>query len=131
MGTRGRKSAADLSVVHLDQTTLPKPTDGLSSELAAEWKSLVPHLVDVSRARWPLIEAYFKHTLALRHVGQLTSGCACEESFDVAAYDKLLKMQERESRCLSSLAVRLGIAQSASYESRKRGQKQKAPWQYE
>ena len=131
MGTRGRKSVADLSVVRLDQTTLPKPTAGLTSELAAEWKSLVPHLVDVSRARWPLIEAYCKHTVALRHVGQLISDVEHSEPFDVGDYDKLLRMQERESRCLSSLAVRLGIAQTTSYESRKRGQKQKAPWQYE
>ena len=131
MAKRGPRSAADLAVVRLDPDRLPKPTIGLTKEQADEWKSLVPDLVDVSRARWVLIEAYCKHTVALRHVGQLISDCECEESFDVAAYDKLLKMQERESRCLASLAVRLGIAQSTSYERKKKNRKQKAPWQYE
>ena len=131
MGTRGRKSVAELSIARIDPDRMPKPTAGLTSELAAEWKSLVPHLVDVSRARWPLIEAYCKHTVALRHVGQLVDEAENADTFILKEYDKLLKMQERESRCLSSLAVRLGIAQTTSYESRKRGQKQKAPWQYE
>ena len=131
MKKRGPRSAADLAVVRLDPDRLPKPTIGLTKEQADEWKSLVPDLIDVSRARWPLIEAYCKHTVALWHVGQLIDNLECSEDFEVHSYDKLLKMQERESRCLASLAVRLGIAQSTSYERKKKNRKQKAPWQYE
>ncbi len=131
MAKRGPRSAADLAVVRLDPDRLPKPTTGLTKEQADEWKSLVPDLIDVSRARWPLIEAYCKHTVALRHVGQLIAELEHSDDFEIGAYDKLLKMQERESRCLASLAVRLGIAQSTSYERKKKNRKQKAPWQYE
>ncbi len=131
MGTRGRKSVAELSVTRIDPHRMPKPTSGLTAEQNAEWESLVPHLPDVSRARWVLIEAYCKHTVALRHIGQLIAELECSEHFDVGDYDKLLRMQERESRCLTSLAVRLGIAQSTSYERKKRSGQQKAPWQYE
>jgi len=131
MAKRGPRSAADLAVVRLDPDRLPKPTTGLTKEQADEWKSLVPDLIDVSRARWPLIEAYCRHTVALRHIGQLIEELEISDDFEVGPYDKLLKMQERESRCLASLAVRLGIAQSTSYERKKKNRKQKAPWQYE
>ena len=131
MKKRGPRSAADLAVVRLDPDRLPKPTIGLTKEQADEWKSLVPDLIDVSRARWPLIEAYCKHTVALRHVGQLIDEAENADGFNLKEYDRVLKMQERESRCLASLAVRLGIAQSTSYERKKKNRKQKAPWQYE
>ena len=131
MGTRGLKAKADLAVVKLKANTLPKPNKGLTREQSAEWRSLVPELVDVSRPRWPLIEAYCKHTVALRHIGQLITDIAQDDEIVISNYDKLLKMQERESRILSSLAVRLGIAQSTSYERRKRNPTKKAPWQFE
>ena len=131
MGTRGRKSAAELAVVRFDKNKLPKPPVWLTKEQSDDWKTLVPDLVDVSRARWPLIEAYCKAAVSLRHVGQLITDLEHSDDFSIADYDKLLKMQERESRCLASLAVRLGIAQSTSYERKKKNRKQKAPWQYE
>ena len=131
MGVRGRKPAADLAIVRIDPDRLPKPVPGLTKEQAAEWVALVPNLVDVSRGRWPLIEAYCKHTVALRHVGQLIEDLESSPDFNIGDYDKLLKMQERESNRLGSLSIRLGIAQSTAYERRKRNAKQKAPWQFE
>jgi hypothetical protein len=39
---------------------------------------------------------------------------------DIRAYDRLLKAQERKSRCIASLATRMRISQQSSYDKSKR-----------
>jgi hypothetical protein len=41
------------------------------------------------------------------------------DDIDVTEYDKLLKMQERESRILVSLATKMRITQQATYHPEK------------
>ena len=132
MGDRGRKSANELSVVKFDPERLPRPPAHLPAEVQAEWEAIVPMLTATDRSRWSLIESYCKHSVAQRHIGQLIQELEGNPDFDVARYDKLLKMQERESRAMASLAIRLGIAQSSSYERQKRNSGgARPPWQFE
>jgi hypothetical protein len=132
MGTRGRKSAADLSVISaggVSTTSRPKPPSELTTEQADEWRAIVNHL---SADRFPremhgLLSGYCRHIVALRHVGQLIDAAEQADELDIGEYDRLLKMQERESRCIASLAVRLGIAQTTIKDTKRSVTKK--PWE--
>lgn len=80
------------------------------------------------RDHWPLLEAYCCHAVAQRRINALIAEAEEDEEFDVKLYDRLCKMLERETRCLASLAIRLGIAQSSRYERLKRARGGPPPW---
>ena len=137
MGSRGRKSSAELSVVSNESPQLgtierPEPLDDLSREQREEWLEVVnSHSADrFPRETWPMLAAHCRHVVSQRRIGQLIAELERSEDFDVGEYDRLLKMQERESRCLASLAVRLGFAYSTAYEKRPtKGGKRSKPWE--
>ena len=83
------------------------------------------------REHVPLLAAHCRHVIAQRRIGELIDALEGSDDFNVDDYDRLLKMQERESRCLSSLAVRLGFAYSTAYEKRppKGGKSARKPWE--
>jgi len=136
MGTRGRKSAAELAVIGSQgvvQMTRPKPPEELTDEQAEEWRAIVNQqpAERFTAETHGMLAAYCRHVVALRRIGQMVSACESAEEFDLKEYDRLLKMQERESRCIASLAVRLGFAYSTAYEKRKpaKGGK-RMPWEF-
>jgi len=131
MGTRGRKSKVDLAVVPVKVTDRPAPAAGLNKEQTFEWLLIVNEAPadQYSTEQLPLLEAYCRHRVALRHVGALIDQEEKQESLNIPLYDKLLKMQERESRTLASLAVRLGFAVTTKgLGSAEKGKTQK-PWE--
>lgn len=94
----------------------------LSPEAAAEWRAVVEALP----ADWfnagsvPLLTQYCRHVVTGRRVGQLIRALdLAEGGLDLTQYDKLLKMQERESRAISSLATRMRITQQATFSHRR------------
>jgi hypothetical protein len=115
MGSRGRKSAAELSIIRAEQAFKPKAPRELSEEQAAEWKSVVDRLPGnwFSRENTALLVQYCRHVVAARRVAQLIKVAEEGEEFSLQDYDRLLKMQEREGRALSSLAVRMRLTQSS------------------
>jgi hypothetical protein len=134
MGDRGKKSAAELSVVKLEGGKViqrPKPPASLTNEQSFEWR----RIVDSLPADWftsethNLLEQYCRHVVAARHVAQLILSVEekstdekldeCDRCIDVDEYDKLLKMQEREGRAISSLATRMRMTQQATYHPEK------------
>lgn len=133
MGTRGRQSAAELTVIAssgIIPVSRPRPPEYLTDEQAEEWRAIV-NVMPADRfgpETVPLLAGYCRHAVASRHIGQLISTCEAAEELDLAEYDRLLKMQERESRCLASLAVRLGLAITTTHE-RKKANSLKKPWQ--
>lgn len=132
MGTRGRKSAADLALVTPDgSVSRPRPPAELTSEQADEWRSVVNSLPaeQFPRAVHGLLAGYCRHAVALRHVGQLIDAHEQEEQVDIQTYDRLLKMQERETRCLASIAIRLGIASVTRPDISKTPGSLKKPWE--
>jgi hypothetical protein len=51
---------------------------------------------------------------------------------DIRDYDRLLKAQERETRCLASLATRMRISQQSTFDRTKRKPDEPAvkPWEF-
>ena len=72
MGTRGRKSTAELGVAHgIPQR--PKPPADLTPDQAVEWQAVVSRMpVDwFPREIWPLLCAYCRHVTNSRHIAGL------------------------------------------------------------
>lgn len=133
MKIRGRTSAAALSVVtSLVTVRRPEPPNELTDEQAHEWREVVARLPAdwFTRETHGLLTAYCRHVVAGRRVAQLIEAEEAGETLNVENYDRLLKMQEREGRALSSLATRMRISQHATYD-KKRTKPQQAttkPW---
>lgn len=137
MGTRGRQSAAALSVISgggIETIRRAEPADELTEEEAEVWRLVVNRLP----ADWfpaetlPMLSQYCRHTVASRRVAQLIERMQSDtDGFSIKDYDRLLKMQERESRCLASLATKMRISQQTTYDkSRKKGSVgPKKPWE--
>jgi hypothetical protein len=99
MGNRGRISSASLSVVSSEGVITvprPKPPDELTDEQAVEWRAIVDRLPAdwFTRETWGLLVQYCRHVIAARKVAQLVASLESEADFDVAAYDRALKIPE-------------------------------------
>lgn len=134
MEQNGRKSAKSLEVV-APVSRMPRPIapTELSEEQAREWSLVVERLP----ADWfpaethGLLAQYCRHIVSARRVAQLIASLESGEDFSIAAYDKLLAMQEREGRAMSSLATRMRISQQSTFDKEKRKplKMRKPPWE--
>ena len=135
MGTRGRTSAASLAVIGaggIESVRRPDAPPELTPEQAAEWDAVVNRLPAdwFPRETLPMLAQYCRHVVAARHVAQLIDAAESSDELDLAKYDMLLRMQEREGRALSSLATRMRLTQQATYDpKRKKPAQEKPPWQ--
>ncbi len=137
MSNRGRPSAASLAVAAIGPSGItsserPKPAPELTKEQAVEWRVIVNRMpADWFQAETlPLLSAYCRHIVSARRVASLIQAAEQSDDFDLIDYDRLLKMQERESRCLSSLSVKMRISQSTTYDKSKKKPAQKPkPWE--
>lgn len=129
-----RKSATDLAtprpLVQREERADAPYT--LTDRQAEVWHRVTGRLpADWFQAEhWDMLVAYCRHSVAADNVAQLISQHEGGDSLDVDEYDKLLKMQERESRALSSLATRMRITQQALKDPRTKPHKSvKKPWE--
>ena len=135
MGTRGRESAASLTVIGIggiESTQRPDAPQELTAEQASEWEAVVNRLPAnwFPRETLPMLAQYCRHVVAARHIGQLIDQAESGDELDLSRYDLLLRMQEREGRALSSLATRMRLTQQATYDpKRKKPTQEKPPWQ--
>lgn len=69
--------------------------------------------------------------VAARSVAQLIERAEASEEFDLAEYDKLLHVQEREGRAITSLATKMRISQQAIVRAEKARKPPltKKPWE--
>ena len=132
MGQRGRKSGAALEVATVTAIARPDAPYDLTDEESEEWWAVVNALPAdwFRRETHGLLTQYCRHVVRARRVAQLVHDAEKQKNIDVEAYDRLLKMQEREGRALSSLATRMRITQQATYdESKSKGKPAvKRPW---
>lgn len=137
MGNRGRTAAAaSLAIVPPGElvTSIKRPPapPELTHEQAEEWRAVVDRMPAewFTRETHGMLAQYCRHVVSARRVGQLIESMdQGSEEFDLAKYDLLLKMQEREGRALSSLATRMRISQHSSYDKKKtKGTTAKRPW---
>src|SRR5690554_1807264 len=136
MGTRGRVSAAALSVIlgnGVETVRRPSPPDDLSDEQTEEWRAVVNRMPAdwFPRETHGMLAQFCRHVVSARRCAQLVAQIEGSEEFDIDAYDKALKMQEREGRAISSLSTRMRISQQATVraeQARKPSQVRK-PWE--
>lgn len=134
MGTRGRKSAASLAVAVQPIETIQRPDApyDLTDEQTDEWWAVVNRMPAdwFPRETHGMLAQYCRHVISARRVAQLIEQETAAEAFDVARYDQLLKMQEREGRAISSLATRMRISQQATFDkSKKKPAQTRKPWE--
>lgn len=133
---RGRRSAAELevpSVSSIEVVERPKAPHDLTDEETEVWAAIVEsHPADwFCAATVPLLAQYCRHVIQARRIAELIERATSDPELSVKDYDRLLKMQERESRALSSLATRMRISQQAT--TNHRGNKKpiafRKPWE--
>lgn len=138
MRKRGRKSAAssEVAVVSpIETVSRPDAPYDLTDEQAQEWWAVVNRMPAdwFPRETHGLLTQYCRHVVAARKIAQLIAKAEKAKSFDVEEYDRLLKMQEREGRALSSLATRMRITQQATVraELARKPDMIDNPWEFE
>ena len=135
MQQRGRKSAASIAVISPGSVQAVRRPDApaeLTDEQSAEWVSVVSRLPAdwFPRETHGMLAQYCRHVVSARRVAQLIAECEASDEFDVEDYDRLLKMQEREGRALSSLATRMRLSQQTTYDkSKKKPGQTRKPWE--
>jgi hypothetical protein len=154
MGDRGRTPASELAVIGtngIESVRRPEPPSDLTAEQQSEWRAVVNRLPAdwFPRETLPLLAQYCRHVVSAGRIAQMIQhmdeGLAAmtvnathpasdegddNAEFSLDAYDKLLKMQEREGRAMSSLATRMRLTQQSTFDKeRKKGKAGKKPWQ--
>jgi hypothetical protein len=134
MGSRGKKSFAESGVIkrmNISAVNRPEPPAHLTDDQAAEWRAVVDRLP----AEWfpsethALLAQFCRHVTSARHIAGLIEKLAQSDEFSLILFDRLLRMQEREGRAMSSLATRMRISQQSRFSHRKRtGPRIPAPW---
>ena len=133
MGVRGRRSVASLSIATVESLERPDAPYDLTDAETEQWWAVVNRLPAewFPRETHAMLAQYCRHVVRANRVAQLVARCEGNDEFDLKEYDTLLKMQERESRCIASLATRMRITQQTVYDkSKKRGSSiSKKPWE--
>lgn len=142
MGQRGRKSTAELAVATTpdagvtQKTYRPPPPSELSKEAASEWHEIVDQMPAdwFPRETHGMLAQYCRHVIAARHVAQLIDDHEAGEQLDLDHYERLLKMQERESKIIRELATKMRMSQQSTWSAQKTkgGSSQggvKKPWE--
>lgn len=120
MEGRGRKSTASLTVVSSNPTQAlkrPEAPSDLTEEQAGEWVAVVNRLPAdwFPRETHPVLVSYVRHIVAARHVAQLIAKIEKSKAVDLDEYDKLLKLQERETRAITACARSMRLTQQTTY----------------
>ncbi len=119
MGTRGRKSAAELGVIPgIPQR--PEPPDEHTPQQAEEWREIVDRMPVnwFRREIHPLLCSYCRHVTNARHIAGLIEAAHDLDIGDRKAlmrFNRLLGMQERQSSALMGLATRMRLTNQSRY----------------
>lgn len=145
MKQRGRKSTqalaiAEISVGALDRVERQRPPHDLTDEEVEVWVSIV----NTEQADWfspgnvPLLTQLCRHVVHARRVAELLERALSsvdpetkKPTLAIQDYDRLLKMQERESGAMMSLATKLRITNQSITNQRGNFRKAaaKEPWE--
>lgn len=121
MATRGRKSAAALSVVAGNFGGRPEPPPELTAEQAAIWRETVSsEAADFfsTAALRSMLSDYCRHRASAAVVSEIIDTFKPEwlkASEGARRYYGLLKMRESETRAAASLATKLRLTNQSRY----------------
>lgn len=130
MQKRGRKSAASLEIAtasRIQTIERPQCPHDLNDEESEVWFTVINRLP----ADWfpaethPLLSQYCRAVVQSRRVAELIERATSdldpdtkEPTLTVSAYDRLLKMQVRQSASIAMLATKMRISQQATTNHR-------------
>jgi len=124
MATRGRKSAASMAVPAHPQSlqVLSEPPSYLTPEQDDVWRLVVSSRAGdlISPEAFPVLVAYCRAVTYANQIAAQLDEFDLEWAKDedgLKRYDKLLAMQERESRKLASLAAKLRLTPSSRVQA--------------
>ena len=120
MKQRGRKSAAELSVIGsggIVTVRRPEPPSDLTDAQAEVWRRMVnAYPADrFDAGAQPVLAQLCRHADAARKLAAVIRQEEEGEEFDVDAWQALLRAQDRESGRIASLATRLRLTPQARY----------------
>src|SRR5262245_13170770 len=138
MGTRGRPSSKDLELVGprpIEIVERIRPPHELNDEETEFWVAVTAS----EPADWfsastaPLLTQYCRHCVHARRIAELLERATGDKALDPNNYDRLLRMQERESRAIVTLATKMRICQQSTTNHRgnKRTGTAKKPWEFD
>ncbi len=134
---RGRKSAASLMIADpmsaISVTSRQKPPHELNDEEVEVWHGVVSTMP----ADWfdsstvPLLSQYCRHAVQARRLAELIERATSSPDLMIEDYDRLLKMQQRESGAICSLATKMRITQqsTSNHRGNKKTQAVRKPWE--
>jgi hypothetical protein len=109
----------------------PEPPAHLTDDQATVWRGVVDRLP----ADWfpgethALLAQFCRHVTSAQHIARLIEKQAQSDEFSLILFDRFLRMQERESRAISSLATRMRFTNQARFSHNKRsGTMVPKPW---
>jgi hypothetical protein len=125
MGTRGRRSAADLSIVPIGiDTRRPEPPAKLNANEAATWHAIVRDLPGgwVTPAQEPLLSAYCWHIETGTRLSNMIDATDFA-SADLRRLGRLLQMRYRETAAVASLATKMRLTSQSRMHPRTAGRR--------
>ena len=122
MGARGRKSSGDLMLAPspVEVTERQRAPHDLSDEECEVWSAVVAS----EPANWftistrPLLAQFCRHTIQARRVAELLERALSDKNLSISDYNKLLTMQDRESRAIATLGTKMRINQQSTLNHR-------------
>ncbi len=134
---RGRTSVAEITApkaATIEVMQRPKAPHELTDEEVEVWASVTQAMA----ADWfdagslPLLTQYCRHVVRARHVAEMIDrSMGAAEPISLEDYDRLLKMQQRESAAIATLATKMRICQTSTINQRgnKKTSTGRKPWQ--
>jgi hypothetical protein len=123
IGTRGRRSIAELTIVGGVRTVVtadrPDPPKTLTDAEATEWRELVASMPPdyFARTHYVSLVQLCKHTIAARHISQLIEACNKKRPFDLREYTKLLNMQLKQTAAILRLSTSMRLTHQSIYRA--------------
>lgn len=118
MATRGRKSAATLTVVQGLFDGRPRPPLDLTSAQREVWERTVANEAATffgTAALQQLLKEYCRHCMSAAKLAVMIEACEAAGVPDVKDYDKLLGMRDRETKAIGDKATKLRLTNQARY----------------
>jgi len=136
MKQRGRPSSVAMSLVtpqSLHAIERPLPPHDLNDEEVEVWQSIVSQEIAdwFTAATQPLLAQYCRHVVHARRIAELIDHTihSAKEMPWIEEYDKLLRIQERETRAMTLLATTMRLTQQSSrHDKSRKTQVLNTPW---
>jgi hypothetical protein len=137
MGTRGRKSAAELVIANAILASRPDAPYSLTDAEADEWRAIVASMQPeyFARTHYPMLSQLCRHIVASNRVAQLIESVCRRRKLDRTELTSLLAMQAAETAAIVRLSRQLRLTHQSLYRADSKKQRPvtgfSAPWDQE